>query len=141
MVIEKHQLKKGVKKVTQIKVQTKIRAKNSNQSKSIKIKWGVIRNYPLTLFFTQKNIAPFNRFNSQKMKMKTNLKDKLGNGAPNDPEKHIPVKPDKDPDPTKKKNDDPKKIDPTRINEPEKNDPTRIDEPPPDKPKQIIDWF
>ena len=37
------------------------------------------------------------------------------------PEKNIPVKPDKDPDPTLPK---PKPF------EPEKNDPTRIDDPP-----------
>jgi len=67
--------------------------------------------------------------------MKTIFKEKLGNGLPNDPEKHIPLKPDKDPDPTKKK-DDPKKTDPIKINEPEKNDPTRIDEPSPDKPNK-----
>ena len=66
------------------------------------------------------------------------MKEKLGNGLPNNPEKYIPTKPDKDPDPTKKKNDDPKKIDPTRINEPEKNDPTRIDEPPSKKQVKTI---
>jgi hypothetical protein len=57
-------------------------------------------------------------------------KNKLGNGPPNDPKKHIPLKPDKDPDPTKKKPNEPEKNDPTRIDEPKKNDPTRIDEPP-----------
>ena len=40
--------------------------------------------------------------------------------APVDPEKNIPTKPDKDPDPTK--------IAPG-IHEPEKNDPTRIKNP------------
>jgi hypothetical protein len=50
---------------------------------------------------------------------------------PNDPRKKIPVKPDKNPDPTKKKPGvhEPEKVDPTRIEEPEKNDPTRIPDP------------
>ena len=47
-----------------------------------------------------------------------------GNEPPVKPEKDIPVKPDHDPDPTKKK----EKNDPTRIDEPE-SDPTRIDDP------------
>ena len=46
------------------------------------------------------------------------------------PEKGIPVKRDKDPDPIK----EPEKNDPTRIDEPEISDPTRIDDPPPTKP-------
>jgi hypothetical protein len=58
-------------------------------------------------------------------------KNELGNDPPNKPEKHIPVKPDPNPDPTKRK--EPEKNDPTRIEEPEKNDPTRIDEPTPGK--------
>ena len=49
--------------------------------------------------------------------MKKNKK-KSGNGLPNDPKKHIPAKPDKDPDPTKKKPNEPEKIDPTRIDKP-----------------------
>ena len=53
------------------------------------------------------------------------------NDPPNKPEKHIPVKPDQNPDPTKRKpgQNEPEKIDPTRIKEPGKTDPTRIDEP------------
>lgn len=44
------------------------------------------------------------------------------------PEKDIPVKPDKNPDPTKPKpgGNEPEKNDPTRIEQPEKSDPTRI---------------
>jgi len=53
--------------------------------------------------------------------------------APVKPEKHIPAKPDKDPDPTKHDpGPDPEKVDPTRIEEPDKVDPTRI-EPDPEK--------
>lgn len=55
-------------------------------------------------------------------------------GPPYKPGEDLPVKPDENPDPTKK--DDPKKSDPTRIEEPEKNDPTRIDDPPPTKPEE-----
>jgi hypothetical protein len=62
--------------------------------------------------------------------MKTNknkIEKKSGpTEPPVKPEKDIPVKPDKDPDPT----ETPEKNDPTRIqpgiNEPEKIDPTRI---------------
>ncbi len=45
------------------------------------------------------------------------------------PEKDIPVKPDKNPDPTTPKpgGNEPNKNDPTRIEQPKKNDPTRID--------------
>ncbi len=48
--------------------------------------------------------------------------------APNNPEKYIPAKPDQDNDPTdpNKQEIDPKKVDPTRIEEPNKIDPTRI---------------
>ena len=48
--------------------------------------------------------------------------------SPINPEKEIPVKPDKNPDPTKPGPgvNDPQKVDPTRIEEPEKVDPTRI---------------
>jgi hypothetical protein len=60
---------------------------------------------------------------------------KSGDGPPNDPEKHIPAKPDKNPDPTKKKPNEPEKNDPTRIVEPGKTDPTRINEPNPEKSK------
>ena len=53
------------------------------------------------------------------------------------PEKNIPTKPDKNPDPTTPKpgGNEPEKNDPTRIEEPEKLDPTRIDDPPPTKPQ------
>lgn len=47
------------------------------------------------------------------------------------PEKEIPLKPDKNPDPTRPRpgGNEPEKNDPTRIEQPEKLDPTRIDEP------------
>ncbi|MCD6019443.1 MAG: hypothetical protein K0S53_2564 [Bacteroidetes bacterium] len=50
------------------------------------------------------------------------------------PKRENPLKPDPNPDPTKR--DDPNKVDPTRIEEPEKNDPTRIDDPEPTKPQE-----
>jgi hypothetical protein len=59
--------------------------------------------------------------------MKTSTK-KFGKGSPNNPEKSIPLKPDKNPDPTKKTLNDPKKVDPTRIVEPKKPDPNRTKE-------------
>jgi hypothetical protein len=48
--------------------------------------------------------------------------------SPNDPEKDIPLKPDKNHDPTKQRpgGSEPNKIDPTRIEQPQKLDPTRI---------------
>jgi hypothetical protein len=65
------------------------------------------------------------------MKKKQQLKDQDPgkDNPPVKPEKDIPVKPDKNPDPTKPKpgGNEPNKIDPTRIEEPKKNDPTRID--------------
>ena len=56
---------------------------------------------------------------------------------PNKPQKDIPVKPDKNPDPTAPRpgGNEPGKVDPTRIDEPGKTDPTRIDNPPPAKPE------
>jgi len=57
------------------------------------------------------------------------LDDDQKDPNPNDPKRKIPVKPDKNPDPTKKPNNDPEKVDPTRIEEPEKHDPTRIPDP------------
>jgi hypothetical protein len=53
-------------------------------------------------------------------------------GPPVKPERNIPVKPDKNPDPTKiiPGINEPEKEDPTRIDEPKKVDPTRIDDPP-----------
>lgn len=56
------------------------------------------------------------------------VKDKPNATGPNRPERDIPVKPDKNPDPTQPRPgiNDPNKIDPTRIEEPEKTDPTRI---------------
>ena len=70
-------------------------------------------------------------------------KDKniVGKGKEQDPpvqpEKKIPGKPDRNPDPTKPKpgGNEPEKNDPTRIEEPQKTDPTRIDEPLPFNPK------
>jgi len=57
------------------------------------------------------------------------------------PEKNMPAKPYKNPDPSKQDpGPDPEKVDPTRIEEPEKVDPTRI-EPDPgknDPPKQEV---
>ena len=48
--------------------------------------------------------------------------------TPNDPEKDVPTKPDKNPDQTTPKpgGNEPGKVDPTRIAEPKKTDPTRI---------------
>lgn len=62
-------------------------------------------------------------------------KNKEQKTAPVRPEKDIPVKPDKNPDPTKPRpgGNEPEKNDPTRIEEPGKLDPTRIDEPSPGK--------
>jgi len=55
--------------------------------------------------------------------------------APVKPEKDIPTKPNPNPDPTKPKpgGNEPRKNDPTRIEQPQKTDPTRIDEPTPQK--------
>lgn len=56
--------------------------------------------------------------------------------APVKPEREIPAKPDKTPDPTKPRpgGNEPEKNDPTRIENPPKTDPTRIDpNPPPQK--------
>ena len=46
----------------------------------------------------------------------------------NDPEKDMPAKPDKNPDPTTPRpgGDQPNRVDPTRVEEPKKADPTRI---------------
>lgn len=63
--------------------------------------------------------------------MSMNQPDPKENPLPNEPERRVPVKPDEDPDPSKKREEN----DPTRIREPE-NDPTRIDEPPPAGPEQ-----
>jgi hypothetical protein len=56
-------------------------------------------------------------------------KKKKNDDAPVKPEKEIPAKPDKNPDPTKIRPgvNEPGKTDPTRIEEPEKHDPTRIE--------------
>lgn len=61
------------------------------------------------------------------MKTRNNQKPEK-DSPPVKPEKDIPVKPDKNPDPTKPKpgGNEPNKNDPTRIEEPEKSDPTRI---------------
>ena len=67
--------------------------------------------------------------------MKTNSTRSQKQNEPVKPEKDIPSKPDPNPDPTKPKpgGNEPKKNDPTRIEEPQKTDPTRIDEPKPPK--------
>ncbi len=54
------------------------------------------------------------------------------------PEKNIPAKPDKNPDPTVPMpgGNEPEKNDPTRIEDPDKTDPTKIEEPHPLKPKK-----
>ena len=53
----------------------------------------------------------------------------LPSEAPVKPEKDIPVKPDKNPDPTRPipGGNEPYKNDPTRIEDPQKVDPTRIE--------------
>jgi hypothetical protein len=53
------------------------------------------------------------------------------NKKPNDPQKDIPAKPDKNPDPTTPKpgGNEPQKNDPTRIEEPAKKDTQRIVKP------------
>jgi len=55
------------------------------------------------------------------------------------PEKDIPARPDKNPDPTRPRpgGNEPEKNDPTRIDEPGKVDPTRIDDPPMPQPPKI----
>jgi hypothetical protein len=65
---------------------------------------------------------------------------------PNNPERDVPTKPDKNPDPTKPKpgGNEPKKNDPTRIEEPQKSDPTRISlsqtRPRPHKLTKVNSW-
>jgi len=65
------------------------------------------------------------------------LNPNLTRHSPGRPEKDIPAKPDKNPDPTRPRpgGNEPEKNDPTRIEEPGKTDPTRIDEPPLPKPE------
>lgn len=65
--------------------------------------------------------------NSRIMEFQTRFSRQVQSG-PTNPEKEIPAKPDKNPDPTKPKpgGNEPKKNDPTRITEPPKTDPTRI---------------
>lgn len=60
-------------------------------------------------------------------------KNKAKQKAPIEPQKDVPAKPDKNPDPTRPKpgGNEPEKNDPTRIEEPGKNDPTRIEPPKP----------
>jgi hypothetical protein len=62
------------------------------------------------------------------MAKKENDPRKKNGEAPVHPEKEIPLKPDRNPDPTKRIPgvNEPEKADPTRIEEPEKHDPTRI---------------
>ena len=57
------------------------------------------------------------------------------NDLPDNPEKHTPARPDKDPDPTKKTPHQPKEIDPTRIDEPQKTS-FELSEPLPSSPKE-----
>ncbi len=61
-----------------------------------------------------------------------NLKHSYLIGQPVKPDKSMPVRPDKNPDPTKTIPgiNEPEKEDPTRIDEPKKTDPTRIIDPP-----------
>ena len=60
--------------------------------------------------------------------MKNNIKNQE---PPVQPQKDIPAKPDKNPDPTKPQpGQEPERNDPTRIDNPPKTDPTRIDNPP-----------
>ena len=56
---------------------------------------------------------------------------------PNKPDKNIPAKPDRNPDPTRPRpgGNEPEKNDPTRIDDPPPTDPTRIDDPEPPKPQ------
>jgi len=58
------------------------------------------------------------------MKNKSPEKSKNGQNDAVKPQKHIPGKPDKNPDPTRTR---------PGVNEPEKIDPTRIDEPEPEE--------
>ncbi len=62
------------------------------------------------------------------MNFQTQMHITNNENVPTDPEKEIPAKPDKNPDPTKQRpgGNEPNKVDPTRIEEPKKNDPTRI---------------
>lgn len=81
----------------------------------------------------------------------SSMDDSFSSTIPNNPEKNIPTKPDKNPDPTipRPGGNEPQKNDPTRIeennpsvppapkpgvNNPQKNDPTRIEEPTPTNP-------
>ena len=64
------------------------------------------------------------------MNKENNTKKMAGkDNPPVKPEKDIPMKPDRNPDPTTPKpgGNDPQKNDPTRIEEPHKLDPTRIE--------------
>ena len=62
------------------------------------------------------------------MEFKTYMGNLFNAETPNDPEKDIPLKPDKNPDQTRPKpgGNEPNKVDPTRIEQPQKTDPTRI---------------
>ena len=62
------------------------------------------------------------------MEFETYMDNLFNAETPINPEKDIPAKPDINPDPTKPRpgGNEPKKIDPTRIEEPAKLDPTRI---------------
>lgn len=60
--------------------------------------------------------------------------------APVKPEKEIPTRPDKNPDPTKPRpgGNEPEKNDPTRIENPPKTDPTRIEPSQPQKKLRLV---
>ena len=62
------------------------------------------------------------------MDFQSYMNDMQNGITPNNPEKDVPTRPDKNPDPTTPRpgGDEPKKVDPTRIEEPKKVDPTRI---------------
>jgi len=67
-----------------------------------------------------------------KSNKKEGIKKNAMAGPPIRPEKNTPVKPDKNPDPTKiiPGINEPEKEDPAKIDEPQKNDPFKIDDPP-----------
>jgi hypothetical protein len=64
-----------------------------------------------------------------------------GNDVFNNREKYMPARPDKDPDPTKKKSNDPKKNDPTRIEEPKETDPIPIELQPGEFREHNYNWL
>jgi len=89
-----------------------------------------IRKHPSNIAVMKKSTLIFSTRPSYK-----NVENEEQN-APVKPEKDIPSKPNPNPDPTipRPGGNDPKKNDPTRIEQPQKTDPTRIDEPAPPNP-------